>query len=500
MRVTLADTLPAATACDLLALAVPEPGTLGGDAAAVDKQLGGRLTDAARADGFTGKRGRTLLLHALDAPFRRVLLVGTGRGGDAETVRRFAAVAARQAGGVQAKRIAIAAALGDGAGGPDGTPAEHVRAAAEGAGLAAYRFDRYRSADDPALDETVVLARGDRGALTRALRQAEVAVAATGRARDLVNEPANVVTPTALADLAREIAARDGLDCRVIDLDGAREMGMGLFAAVAAGSEQPPKFIVLDYRPAGAAADASRTVALVGKGITFDTGGYSIKTANGMMTMKSDMAGAAAVLGAVGALKDLAVPVRVLGIVAATENMISGRATRPGDVVRALGGKTVEINNTDAEGRLVLGDAVAFAVREGAAEIIDLATLTGACVIALGDYTAGLMTNDQPLADRLLTAAKASGEQLWQLPMYDEFAEAMRSDIADLKNSGGRAAGAERGAAFIGAFVGTTPWAHLDIAGPAFAEDRKGPPYMPLGGTGYGVRTLLRYLEAGPGK
>jgi len=501
MRVTLADTPPAATTCDLLALAVPEPGTLGGDAAAVDKQLGGRLAAAAREDGFTGKRGRTLLLHALDAPFRRVLLVGTGRGRDVEAVRRFAAAAARQAGGVQAKRIAIASILDDAAGGFSGSPAEeYVRAAAEGAGLAAYRFDRYRSAEDQAPDETVVLARGDRGALTRALRRAEVAVAATCRARDLVNEPANVVTPTALADLAREIAARDGLDCRVIDLDEARQMGMGLFAAVAAGSEQPPKFIVLDYRPARSAAGASRTVALCGKGITFDTGGYSIKTANGMMTMKSDMAGAAAVLGAMGALKELAVPVRVLGVVAASENMISGRATRPGDVVRALGGKTVEINNTDAEGRLVLGDAVAFAAREGAAEIIDLATLTGACVIALGDHTAGLMSNDQPLADRLLAAAQASGEQLWQLPMYDEFAEAMRSDVADLKNSAGREAGAERGAAFIGAFVGTTPWAHLDIAGPAFAEDRKGPPYVPLGGTGYGVRTLLRYLEAGSGK
>lgn len=269
---------------------------------------------------------------------------------------------------------------------------------------------------------------------------------------------------------------------------------MGLFAAVAAGSEQPPKFIVLDYKPAS--AGTSRTVALCGKGITFDTGGYSIKTAGGMATMKTDMAGAAAVLAAMGVLKDLAVPVRVLGIAAATENMISGRATRPGDVVRGLGGKTVEINNTDAEGRLVLGDAVAYAVREGVSEIIDLATLTGSCVIALGDHTAGLMANDQPLADRLLAAAKASGEQLWQLPMYEEYAEAMRGEFTDLKNSAGREAGAERGAAFIGAFAGTTPWAHLDIAGPAFAEDRKSPPYVPPGGTGYGVRTLLRYLEA----
>ena len=494
MRVTLADTPPAGTACDLLALPVAEPGTLTGDPAAVDTQLGGRLANAARADGFTGKRGRTLLLHTLDAPFRRVLLVGVGNGRDLEAVRRFAAVAARQAGGVQAARLAITVPAGDTADGA-GSQADRVRAAAEGAGLAAYRFDKYRKADDKGLDEAILLAHGDRKAFERGARLAEIAVAATARARDLVNEPANVVTPSALADLAREIATRDGLGYRVIELDEAQKMGMGLFAAVAAGSEQPPKFIVLDYKPAS--AGGSRTVALCGKGITFDTGGYSIKTAGGMATMKTDMAGAAAVLAAMGALKDLAVPVRVLGIAVCTENMISGRATRPGDVVRGLGGKTVEINNTDAEGRLVLGDAVAYAVREGVSEIIDLATLTGSCVVALGDHTAGLMANDQPLADRLLAAATASGEQLWQLPMYEEYAEAMRGEFTDLKNSAGREAGAERGAAFIGAFAGTTPWAHLDIAGPAFAEDRKGPPYVPRGGTGYGVRTLLRYLEAG---
>ncbi|HEV2356926.1 MAG TPA: leucyl aminopeptidase [bacterium] len=502
MRVTTADTLPHATPCDLLALAVPEPGTLDGDAAAVDRHLGGRLGEAARADAFTGKRGRTLLLHTLDSPFRRVLLVGTGRDHGPEAVRRYSAVAVRAARDLRAARVAVAVPLEDtarGTGEAD-SAGERVRAAAEGAGLAAYRFDRYRSQDNGAPDEAVVLARGDAAAAARAVRQADIAVAATSRARDLVNEPANVVTPAALAQVAREIASRDGLDCRIIELDEAREMGMGLFAAVAAASSQPAKFIVLDYRPPQAGTQAARTVALAGKGITFDSGGLSIKTAGGMATMKSDMAGAAAVLAAMGALRELAVPVRVLGIAAATENMISGHATRPGDIVRGLGGKTVEINNTDAEGRLVLADALAFAVRDGAAEIIDLATLTGSCVVALGDHTAGLMTNDQPLADRLLRAAGAAGEQLWQLPMYEEFTEAMRGEISDLKNSAGREGGAERAAAFMGEFVGGTPWAHLDIAGPAFAEDRKGPPYVPPGGTGYGVRTLLRYLESAPGR
>jgi leucyl aminopeptidase len=516
MRFTLADTLPHATSCDLLALLVPEPGTLGPDASAVDKQLGGRLAQAARADGFTGKRDRTLLLHALDAPFRRVLLVGAGRALGPEAVRRFAAVAARAAGPVRASRFALAVPTDATAGGGD-TAQERIRAAVEGAGLAAYRFDRYRSREDPAPEEALLLARGEHGVLERAVRQAEIAVAATSRARDLVNEPANVVTPSALADLAREMATRDGLGCRVIDLDDAREMGMGLFAAVAAGSAQPPKFIVLDYQPSGASSGAGgraaapartppsgsprpRTVALAGKGITFDSGGLSIKTASGMATMKGDMAGAAAVIATMGALRELAVPVRVLGIAPATENMISGRATRPGDIVRGLGGKTVEINNTDAEGRLVLADAIAFAVREGVDEIIDLATLTGSAVIALGDHTAAVMSNDQPLADRVLAAAGAAGEQMWQLPLYEEFTDAMRGDISDLKNSAGREGGAERAAAFMAEFAGTTPWAHLDIAGPAFNEDRKVPPYVPLGGTGYGVRTLLRYLESAAGK
>jgi leucyl aminopeptidase len=311
-----------------------------------------------------------------------------------------------------------------------------------------------------------------------------------------VNEPANVLTPTALAEAARAVAEAGKMRCRIIDLDEARAIGMNLFAAVAAASDQPPKFIVMEYEPDGGAVQkGARRVALVGKGITFDSGGLSIKTASGMTTMKGDMGGAAAVVGAMSGLRAYEVPVRVLGIAAATENMISGRALKPGDVVRGLAGKTVEINNTDAEGRLVLADGLAFAVREGATELIDLATLTGSCVIALGDHTAGLMGNHQPLMDRILRAGAEAGEQIWQLPMYDEFLEAMRGDISDLKNSGGRQAGAERAAAFMGEFVSGTPWAHLDIAGPAFYDEKFAPAYVSKGGTGFGVRTLLRYLR-----
>lgn len=500
MRFVLADTAPAQTSCDLLAVPIPEPGTLEGDASEVDRAVRGRLVEVARDDGFTGKRGRTVLFHAPDAPFRRVLLVGVGRDAGPESLRRYAAVALRRAREARAARIALATRTSGMA--ADVAAEERVRAVVEGAGLGDYRFDRYRQTEDAAqVTDVVVLARdGGRAALGRAARAGEVAVEATCRARDLVNEPANVLTPAALADAASEIAARSHLDITVMDLDQARAVGMGLFAAVAAGSAEPPRFIVLEYRPEGknttGSAGAARTVALVGKGVTFDSGGLDIKPASGMTGMKSDMAGAAAVVAVMGALRDLEVPVRVLGIAAATENMPGGHAMRPGDIVRGLSGKTVEIANTDAEGRLLLADALAFAARAQVDEIIDLATLTGACVIALGDHTAGLMGNDQPLLDRLLHAAALAGEQLWQLPLYDEFLDAMRGEIADLTNSAGREAGAERGAAFLREFVGATPWAHLDIAGPAWSKDKGAPPYIPPGGTGYGVRTLLRYLAS----
>jgi leucyl aminopeptidase len=489
MRLVLSDTPPEQYACDLLALPVPEPGTLAGEAADVDRAVGGRLAEIARAEGFSGKPNRTVLLQCPDGPARRILLVGVGQDPTPERLRRFGGTATRRARDLRAARVALTTSVG---GGTSHSP-EDVRAVAEGAGLGAYRFERYRKPEDGAeVDEAVVIARrGDRKALERTVAAADVAVRATSRARDLVNEPANVVTPAALAEIARDIAASAGLDCRIIELDEARTMGMGLFAAVAQGSAQPPKFIVLEYRPDG----AKRTIGLVGKGITFDSGGLSIKTADGMKTMKGDMAGAAAVIATMGALRELRVTDRVLGIAPATENMVSGAATRPGDIVRGLGGRTVEITNTDAEGRLVLADGLAYAVRAGAEELIDVATLTGACVVALGDWTAGVMGNHQPLMDRLLAAAGQAGEQMWQLPLYEEFLEAMRGEITDLKNAAsGREGGAERAAAFLGEFVGTTSWAHLDIAGPAFADGAPPAPYLPTGGTGFGVRTLLRYL------
>jgi leucyl aminopeptidase len=493
VRFTLDPTPPQHYQGDLLALPVPEPGTLSGAAAEVDRVAGGRLAEVARGERFTGKAQRTAVLHG-GGPAAHVLLVGIGADPTPEALRRYAAVAVRRARDLGAARVGLGAGL-EAAGVERAAAAEEaVAAVVEGAGLGAYRFDRYRKTDPPQPADVAVLAPGgDPRGLGRAVRAAEIAVAATWRARDLVNEPANVLTPAALAEAAHELARSSGLDCRVIDLDEARAMGMGLFAAVAQGSAQPPKFIVLEYRP----PNPRRTVALVGKGITFDSGGLSIKSAGGMKTMKGDMAGAAAVVAAMGALRDLNVRDRVIGIAAATENMVGSAAMRPGDIVRGLGGLTVEIVNTDAEGRLVLADGIAYAVRANVDAVIDLATLTGSCVVALGDWTAGIMGNNQALIDGLIAAARRAGEQVWQLPLYEEFLEAMRGEITDLKNTGsGREGGAERAAAFLGEFAGRTPWAHLDIAGPAFAERTPPVPYLASGGTGFGVRTLLRYLTA----
>jgi leucyl aminopeptidase len=290
--------------------------------------------------------------------------------------------------------------------------------------------------------------------------------------------------------VATEIAKATGLGVRVLEQAECKKLGMGAFLGVAAGSEQPPKFIHLTYTPSGR---RRRTVAVIGKGITFDSGGLDLKSAEGMLRMKDDMSGAAAVLGIMRALPALKPPVEVHGLIAATENMPSGAAIRPGDILRAMNGTTIEIGNTDAEGRLTLADAISYAVQKVKAdEVVDMATLTGACVVALGPLCSGLFANDQGLADRLLAAAEAAGERVWQLPLIDDYREHLKSDVADLNNVGPRGGGAITAGLFLKEFAGDTSWAHLDIAGPAFLE--KDTPLAPKGGTGCAVRTILTYL------
>jgi leucyl aminopeptidase len=334
--------------------------------------------------------------------------------------------------------------------------------------------------------------RAQANLIGRALETGRILAESANFARSLVNHPANEMTPTILAEQARQMAKACQLKCEVLDRKAMEKLGMGLLLGVAQGSEQAPKFIVLEHRSGKRKQD---NIVFVGKGITFDSGGISIKSADGMERMKYDMSGGAAVIGALRAAALLKVPLNVVGLIPATENLLSGKATKPGDVHRAMNGKTAEIINTDAEGRLILGDALAYAARYKPSACVDLATLTGACVVALGHEAIGMMGNSQgeALMQRLQKAGMRTGERVWQLPLWDEYLEHVKSDVADVKNVGlGRAAGAIAGAAFLVKFVDGYPWVHLDIAGTAWAD--RDQPYKLKGGTGVGVRLLSQML------
>ena len=468
--------------------------------ARLDRALGGLLSRVLKSEKFEGKPGQISYFHTGGAvAAERILVTGLGPGKrgaaarDAEPVRRATAAALRRARDLGAATVAVfvpAAAL----------PArERAQAVVEGALLGTYRFDKYLKEKNGKAVRALTVLEPDRRAAAAAregIRLGRIAAEATALARDLVNEPANVVTPAFLARRATEIAKEGGLGLRVLDRAECARMGMGAFVGVAQGSEEPPKFIHLTYTPRGR---ARRRVAVIGKGITFDSGGLDLKTADGMLRMKDDMSGAAAVLGVFQALPRLKPPVEVHGLIAATENMPSGTAQRPGDIVRAMNGLTIEIGNTDAEGRLTLADALAYAAKHiKPTEMIDLATLTGAVVIALGQGLSGVMASDDALAARVLAAAARAGERMWRLPLHEEYKDGLKSDVADLNNvSSQRGAGAIVAGLFMREFTEGVPWAHLDIAGTAFTEREL--PLGPKGATGVAVRTLLAYLTDGRG-
>jgi leucyl aminopeptidase len=379
-----------------------------------------------------------------------------------------------------------------------------VQAAAEGALLGAYSFDKYKKEKKPLkLARVDVLVREERtarrggqpagrAALSAAAKLGARIAEATSLARDLVNEPAGRITPSALAAKAREVAKEHGLQIEVLGRAQIHKLDMNLFLGVAQGSEEEPQLVRLSYVPRGRAS--AKSVALVGKAITFDSGGLSLKTAQGMEDMKTDMAGAAAVIAALSLVPEIAPPFPVHGFFGACENLPSGSAYKPGDVLVGRNGVSVEVLNTDAEGRLVLGDVLAWAAEREPAAMIDLATLTGAIMVALGPWTAGLFSNDPGLAAALRQAASAAGESVWPMPLPPEMEELIKSPIADLKNTGGRNGGAISAALFLQHFVGKIPWAHLDIAGPSSLDKEKG--YNPRGGTGAGVRLLAEWLRA----
>lgn len=470
----------------------------GGATGAVDKALDGLLTELIKGEHFEGKEEQTLMVHTHEKILaKRVLLVGLGKADEftTETVRRAAATSVKKAKEVAAKKV-ISILHGAGVGQLD--PRQSAEAIAEGVLLANYQYlkhkgkkERERIAAKEIAEFLIVERDTDKAKVAEVgLRDGTIDAEATIYARNLVNEPSSHLTPTGLAREAKKLGNASGVTAKILGRSECEKLGMGAFLGVAKGSDEEPCFIHLSYKP----TKPKKRIVLVGKGITFDTGGLQIKDRRGMISMKMDMAGAAAVLGVFRVLAKLKLPVEVHGLIAAAENMPSGRAIKPGDVLRAMNGQTIEVADTDAEGRLTLADALSYGLTLKPDTIIDLATLTGSIIAGLGEEVAGLFGNNSDLTDRLKHAAAEAGEQIWQMPLVKNYKESIKSKVADLKNVGGREGDSVKAALFLEHFVGKTPWAHLDIAGPAIAEKDYNV-YTPEGGTGFGVRTLLHYVR-----
>ncbi len=463
--------------------------TPGGGTGAVDRALAGMIAELIASGDLRGKRGELKLIHTFGKiPAPRVIVAGLGKSEEftVDHVRELSANVARR---LRGERIERAATITHGAGIAGLDPAACAQAIAEGAVLGLYRFDRHKKADDDARELqslTIVEHESARVDQLRAAAERGVILAeATNFSRDMANEPSNVLTPTEFAARAEAMAREQGLGCRILDRAECERMGMGSFLGVAKGSAEPPKFIVLTYQNGGEA----KPLGLIGKGITFDTGGISIKPAAGMEEMKGDMSGGAAVIAAMRAIAQLKPKINVTALVPATENMPGGSATKPGDVLQAMNGKTIEVLNTDAEGRLILADALAYACKLDLSPLVDVATLTGAISVALGDVAYGVFSNSDELTARLKEAASAAGEKCWSLPMFSEYKDLIKSNVADMKNAGGRGAGSIFAAFFLKEFVEDRPWVHLDIAGVDFFDKEKG--VITKGSSGIPVRTLV---------
>ena len=472
---------PLAAKADLLVVLVSDPPALDGPAAAVDAALGGAVARAVKDGEISGKPRSSALFHAVGGlAAARVVVVGVGEGGT-DDWRAAGSAAASTATKVKARSFALAP--------PADADAAQVGALIEGLGTGLYRFDRFKTTGE-AKDEAPRVRRTavHSAALSAAdVRRADRIVAAVNDARDLGNTPSNHLTPTGLADRAKELAdATPGLSCTVLGRARLEKLGAGALLGVARGSDEPPRLIVLRYRP----ADSTRpgeVLGLVGKAVTFDSGGISIKPSNGMEEMKLDMAGGAAVLEGIALVASLGLPVEVMAVIPSTENMPSAHAVKPGDVLTALNGRTIEVINTDAEGRLILADALAYAAREGATRLIDMATLTGAIVVALGEVYAGLFGSDDDWTALVREAADESGDLAWPMPLHERYKPLIESKVADLSNSSNkRQAGAVYAAQFLREFTDGLPWCHVDIAGTGMVG---GP------GTGFGVRLILAVAE-----
>ncbi|CDE44952.1 leucine aminopeptidase [Clostridium sp. CAG:768] len=430
-------------------------------------------TYAVDKDHFEGKFGQTYLLHTLGKiPADKILIIGFGKKEefDHNKMREAVAKSIKKLQQIKAKKAAFDFDVN----------VDYGKSAAIGAMIADYAYDKYKSEKAHHLDE-ITFARFSENDLNEGIIFGE----AMKFTRDLANTPAQIATPTKLSEIAKEL---EGIETKVFDKEEIARMGMGAYLAVGQGSVQPPKFIHMKYT----GKNVKKKIALIGKGICFDSGGLDIKPASSMLTMKDDMSGAACILGVMRALSKLKPDMEVHGIIAACENMPSGSSYKPGDILTAKNGKTIEIDNTDAEGRLTLADALCYACELGVDEVIDIATLTGACMVALGTVASGIMGNDEEMINRVIETAKESGETFWQLPMFKEYFDSLRSDIADMKNTGSRNGGASAAGLFLQQFVKDTKWCHIDIAGTAYIE--KPQKEFIAGATGAGVRTLLNYV------
>jgi len=460
-----------------------------GDLGVVDEALGGAISQLISQGEIKGKIREVTIIHSLGKlPAARVVVLGLGKKEDLslDRVRMAVGEACRL---LPQKGVGDAAtvALGAGVGGMalDGI----AQAVTEGALLGAYSFRRHMTGEvehGELKRLTIVADKAKLPVLEPGSAKGRILAEATRLARDMVNEPANYMTPSSMAEIATSLAKSYGLELEVLEREQMQKLGMGALLGVTQGSRQPPKFIVLRYQ---GGVSAQVDLALVGKGITFDAGGISIKPSEGMMEMKGDMAGGAAVMAALSAIARLKPRLNVVALVPCTENLPGGEALKPGDVLTAMNGKTIEIISTDAEGRLVLADALSYAGKLGARRIVDVATLTGSCRIALGDDCSGVFGNNQELVDKIIAASAVAGELMWQLPMYEQAKEQLKSEVADIKNLGSKWGGAITAAHFLAEFVGSTPWVHLDIAGTSMSEKERG--YIGKGATGVAVRTLV---------
>jgi leucyl aminopeptidase len=456
----------------------------------LNRQVKNLLSPLVESGDFKGKEGESVVVY-LGKGHKpgRLVLVGLGEKKNVtlEKLRRAAATGAKKARSLKARTIAVE------------VPAnlqekrDSLFALAEGAFLSLYRFDKYftKKKDEETVPEDLIFCSTESSVASlgpQVLVRAQIVCEATFLARDLENAPANEIYPETLAKAAKDSAERNGYTATILDEFEIKELGMGGVVGVSQGSERPPRFIILEY-----GAQSKQPVVLVGKGVTFDTGGISIKPSSGMAEMKMDMSGAAAVIGTFEAVSRLRLPVHIIGLIPAVENMPSGKSVRPGDILRHYNGKTSEVDNTDAEGRLILADALGYAEKFKPSAVIDLATLTGACVVALGHYATGMMGNDDRLMKTLKIAGEKTYERVWRLPMFDEYEKLIKSDVADVKNVGGRWGGAITAAWFLKKFIGDYKWTHLDIAGTAILEENLD--YAPRGGSGVGVRLLTEFLK-----